>query len=300
MKNIRTKITVPFLVTIIIVPLITMILFNIALRIYFAKNAVKELKNTVSAVETFIRNQMKDDDFSDGKIQTMLGSLKPILKASRLAANTELILFNKNLEVVYPSNPKSTDTFITDSLISGIRSILPSSEKNKVYTIRVGRIRYMAVGSRLVQSSLPRSSYVVFVTPVNSGSSAIRTFNIILLLILFIAVLICSFIAFGVSKSISKPIVKLCGYAGRIGRGEFIKVPSDRSSKEINDLCLSMNEMSEQLLNSTNTQRTFLQNASHEFRTPLMSIQGYAEGIIKGVLPTPKRLPGSYAMRASA
>ncbi|MDP4355111.1 histidine kinase dimerization/phospho-acceptor domain-containing protein, partial [Escherichia coli] len=32
-----------------------------------------------------------------------------------------------------------------------------------------------------------------------------------------------------------------------------------------------------------NSQQTFFQNASHELKTPLMTIQGYAEGIKEGV-----------------
>jgi signal transduction histidine kinase len=46
--------------------------------------------------------------------------------------------------------------------------------------------------------------------------------------------------------------------------------------------------MSAQLENSDKTQKTFLQNASHELKTPLMSIGGYAEGIAQGVLPDTK------------
>lgn len=34
--------------------------------------------------------------------------------------------------------------------------------------------------------------------------------------------------------------------------------------------------------------QSFFQNASHELKTPLMAIQGYAEGIVTGVLPTTK------------
>lgn len=36
--------------------------------------------------------------------------------------------------------------------------------------------------------------------------------------------------------------------------------------------------------NAQEKQRIFFQNASHELKTPLMSIQGYAEGIETGVL----------------
>jgi len=41
--------------------------------------------------------------------------------------------------------------------------------------------------------------------------------------------------------------------------------------------------MSEKLETYDKAQKTFLQNVSHEFRTPLMSIQSYAEGIKYGV-----------------
>lgn len=265
------------------------------MRIYFTKAGVQELKNTVSAVEVLIRNQVGETLLSnrlnnnDSSVLTTLGSLRAVLKASKLATNTEFIIFNKNLDVVYPVNLKSGNTFVTDNLIAQIKNILPIAEKGKVYTIKVGRNKYIAVGNKLTKTGLTRSPYIVFVSPVNSGNAVIRTLNIMLILILLMAVLICSSIAVTVSKSISKPITTLGTYAQKIGRGEFIDVPVDKSSEEIYDLCVNMNEMSRQLLNSTNAQRTFLQNASHELRTPLMSIQGYAEGIIKGVFSDTKK-----------
>lgn len=285
MKEIKTKITAPFLITIIIVPLVTLVLFNIGMRIYFARTAVQELKNTVAAVEVLVKNQVGENllENNDNGILTTLGSLRAVLRASKLAANTEFILFNKNLDVVFPKNLNSKDTFITDSLLTQINTMLPTAEKNKAYTITVGRDSYIVFANRLVQASLARSPYIVFISSVNSGNGVMNTLNIMLILIMLVAVIISVFIALKVSKSISKPIINLCGYAKKIGRGEFVYVQPDSSSREIYDLCSNMNEMSEQLQNSNNAQKTFLQNASHELRTPLMSIQGYAEGIIKGV-----------------
>lgn len=48
---------------------------------------------------------------------------------------------------------------------------------------------------------------------------------------------------------------------------------------ELQSLVNSINIMSEKLEIYDKAQKTFLQNVSHEFRTPLMSIQSYAEGI---------------------
>ena len=47
--------------------------------------------------------------------------------------------------------------------------------------------------------------------------------------------------------------------------------------------------MSERLQAFERSQRDFLQNASYELHTPLMSIQGYAEGILNGIVPDVKR-----------
>jgi len=298
MKKIRTKITLPFLYVIIIISIITLILFNIALRTYFTRTAIQDLRNTVSTVRILIRNQIGENlineklNNNESRILTTLGNLRTILKVSKLSANTEFIIFSRDLEVIYPLNLKSEETFIDENLISQLRNILPTAEKNKVYTIKSGRDRYLAVSNQLMQIALPRTPYLVFVSSLSNGRGVMRALNFILVLILLIAVFVGCLFALSVSKSISKPIVTLSGYAKKIGQGEFIKVPLDNSSQEIYDLSKNMNEMSMKLLNSTNAQKTFLQNASHELRTPLMSIQGYAEGIIKGVFPDVEKAAG--------
>jgi signal transduction histidine kinase len=53
-------------------------------------------------------------------------------------------------------------------------------------------------------------------------------------------------------------------------------------------LYLSLSDMSAKINGYDKAQKTFLQNASHELKTPLMSIQGYAEGISGGILPDVK------------
>jgi len=261
------------------------------MRVYFRRTAVQELSNTVSSVEVLIKKQIGESllnqrrNNNESKILTTLGNLRAVLRVSRLLTNTEFIIFRNDLDVIFPLDLTPEETFLNENILSQLRDILPTAEKNQVYTIKSGQDKYIAIANQLTQNALQRSPYLVVISPINSGSGIIQALNLILVLILLIAVIISCLIAFGVSGSISGPIVSLSGYAQKIGRGEFVKVPLDRSSREIYDLSRNMNEMSMRLLKSTNAQRTFLQNASHELRTPLMSIQGYAEGIIKGIFP---------------
>jgi signal transduction histidine kinase len=86
-----------------------------------------------------------------------------------------------------------------------------------------------------------------------------------------------------ISRSISKPIQKLCGFADEIGRGNFKRNEYAFKDRELIDLNLRMNETARKLEISDEDQKIFFQNVSHELKTPLMSIKGYAEGIKYGI-----------------
>jgi signal transduction histidine kinase len=56
-----------------------------------------------------------------------------------------------------------------------------------------------------------------------------------------------------------------------------------KTGDEFEELSDSLNAAAEELAGYSKAQRDFLDNISHELKTPLMSIQGYAEGIRDGV-----------------
>ena len=67
-------------------------------------------------------------------------------------------------------------------------------------------------------------------------------------------------------------------------------------SAELALLATSFNEMAEQLHTAREAERNFLLSVSHELKTPLTAIRGYAEALEDGAV-TPKRRPRRFARK---
>lgn len=102
-----------------------------------------------------------------------------------------------------------------------------------------------------------------------------------MLLLLIVAFLIC--IAIGtvltnfVGKTVLQPIRDLDLATSEVAKGHFnvrVKVPAD---KEFAALAKNFNKMAEELSGIETLRGDFISNVSHEFKTPLASIQGFAK-----------------------
>jgi|GEM_PF-2785527 len=87
------------------------------------------------------------------------------------------------------------------------------------------------------------------------------------------------------ARRISGPILQLQQMAEAFGRRQFDTTTAISTGDELEALSRSLGEMGLQIKEHDLQQRTFFQNMSHELKTPLMSIQGYAEGIRDGLFP---------------
>lgn len=124
---------------------------------------------------------------------------------------------------------------------------------------------------------------LVLLTPLTDLQEVQQSFISRIALVFIIGSLVAILLSYFVTRRLVTPLERLKEEVKKIERREFGDLKEIKSSGEIKDVALSVNEMGLELQRYIDSQQTFFQNASHELKTPLMTIQGYAEGIRDGI-----------------
>ena len=96
------------------------------------------------------------------------------------------------------------------------------------------------------------------------------------------------------SGKIVRPVLEMNRVARSISELDFQTIPDIRSKDELGELAGSINVISEKLESSVNSlrkdvayQKQLTRDTSHELKTPIGVIKGYAEGLLYGVADDP-------------
>lgn len=141
--------------------------------------------------------------------------------------------------------------------------------------------------------------------PISAIQESVQISNNLLLFIGGIVILISGILASFISKKFTEPILELNNIANKMAKLDFSqKYRIKDTEDEINDLGKSINTMSDKLegtikqLRGTNIElekdieekskidemrKQFISDVSHELKTPIALIQGYAEGLVENV-----------------
>lgn len=280
------------LVVIILLVTLVAIIFNITVRLYIERDILNQLGRIASRIEDTALRQGPDffpetrrtppppDAQSNNELFRYYFMLDRSLREPLSLLNADYILLDRDKNVIKPS----PEGFITpsDELLNQITDEIGKlkSYNNEAYlNFHLSGTEYIAIVKPVYQKSSFALGWIVIYSSLQKVNQLQTGVNIILSAILILSALIIVVLSSIVSKKISAPFSSLNQHIRAIAERNFgakIHMPVD---DELQEFVNNINIMSEKLETYDKAQKTFLQNVSHEFRTPLMSIRSYAEGI---------------------
>ncbi|WP_234972774.1 sensor histidine kinase [Paenibacillus vortex] len=162
------------------------------------------------------------------------------------------------------------------------------------YPYDAAPIRPVEFSTVSFQAAMNNDAYLTEVTTVPQGTltlltplSKIKAIEQALLgrlmLVFGVGAVMMFILSLFITKRLIKPLMLLREELKKVKQRQFSEVERVTASGEIGVVADSLYEMAGELERYNHVQKQFFQNASHELKSPLMSISGYAEGIRDGV-----------------
>jgi two-component system sensor histidine kinase BaeS len=129
--------------------------------------------------------------------------------------------------------------------------------------------------------TLPRLG-LLMLRPTALRSAAWRPFLTDLLLAALAGVVFAAAISFLLARSVTRPLRRVAAATRALAAQERHDPLPVGGSTEVASLAQAFNQMADQLAASRDAERAFLLSVSHELKTPLTAIRGYAEGLGEG------------------
>ncbi len=312
-KTIQSKIFTFNLLTVSLLFILTAVAFNFLASIYFERETLQQLNTIASKAENTVRsasNPMPSDELPRDDRFSSYFNLYRALRAPSSILNADFAFIDEKNNLLLPYED-ITGT-MADDQTRLLTEILNQQEKKDTeeMSLTFEGAKFAVVIKNIPVYSSQRSYFPI--PPVRPGTAPStapsttpvpitnwklivyssldkvnqiqETITLILLLILLVSAVIVLPISSYVSRDISIPLSKLCSHIRNLAERNFSSSFSIPADNEIQELVNNINTMAEKLDSYDKSQKLFLQNASHEFRTPIMSIQCHAEGIQYGVV----------------
>ncbi len=294
-KSINTKLFITITSIIIFVILFVLFLNSTILEDYY----LAQKRTSLVDIYTTINNNCNSlDDFS---------------------ATLDKFDTNRNFEIVIRDNANNTlyttsrDFMKNKILISmqqkntilspeNFETLFGENQNYAVLTFSDGKLGSAFVG---LIGKLDNDYFIFIRTPLESIRESIKISNSFLIFVGLFSILISSIATLIISKNFTKPIKELNTIAEKMSNLDFSQKYDVSSEDEVGKLGISINKLSENLektiqdlkeanidlekdieqkskLNEMKSQ--FISDVSHELKTPIALIQGYAEGLADGIV----------------
>jgi len=187
-----------------------------------------------------------------------------------------VLVFNSSREIIFDTSPNdSLIPFPRRNLLNQPAQVALDSTR-KAWLYAFGRIS----GGRVLVVAAPRPRIAVLNIFADELFLPIVEGGVIALLLSLI-------LAFILSRWVADPLQQVV-LAARNYPSEELTPVSPRGPREVQDLTRAFNSMVKRVHTSQQSQRDFVADVSHELKTPLTSIQGFAQAILDDTADTPE------------
>lgn len=236
--------------------------------------------------------QIKDMDMRNKK------QLDELFSTMEQEYGIEILLLDNEQSLIYASGGYQSDKRTNEDYdepiphvtIENIKTLEDGAEFTKTTQGKFG------IENLLLSNELSNGYIIEFKITIHYIKTAIQTINEILLVIGALFIIISSIFAFLLSGSFTKPIINITNATKKMSKLDFEVHCEVQSNDELGTLSESINHMSEVLSDTIETlhirdekRRILLNNVSHELKTPLTLMQGYAVGLKQSVIANPKK-----------
>ncbi|AQR96810.1 sensor histidine kinase [Clostridium saccharoperbutylacetonicum] len=284
MKTIKTKLFCIFLGLMISLIAGGIILNSLFLESYY----VYKNKGILVSVSEKIKDEYISSAGSEFEYADMVQNIE----------NINTIITDKNFNIKYNSVRKKTSEEEKRLSKQVQKEILANDKKNaKKYVYYIAE-KENAQNTRLVFfSRINDDEFIILTKSVRSIHQSVVIANEFFIIAGIIIIFIGAVIVLIFSNKITKPIIEMSNVAESISNLQFDKVIKTNSEDEIGRLGNSINKISDklncsinELKRDINSKQELIRNMSHELKTPIGIIKGYAEGLKYGVVEDKEKM----------
>lgn len=294
-KSVRFKLFFIMCVVILIIVLFLILINSIVLENFYIYSKTATIKQVYQKVNNYYASENPNINLETELKKNAYKNNFDIL----IKTDTNLIIFTSDKEFL-------SSTYILKDINEITRENIntQNDKKNnlniKITTDETNNINYMFL------TGILDNGYVLYIRmPISPIKESVKISNTLLLMIGGVTLAVAGVVASFISKKFTNPILQLNDIANKMAKLDFSqKYRVTDTEDEINELGRSINTMSDKLettikqLQKSNIElekdieekskiddmrKQFISDVSHELKTPIALIQGYAEGLIENV-----------------